>query len=60
MKDKIKEGLFDRIRKGIKQSIQKDLNKKIDAILDSDPDPEVLKQVAKNTAELEKLYDKMV
>lgn len=60
MKDKIKEGLFDRLRKGIRQSIQKDLNKKIDAILDSDPDPEVLKQLAKNTAELDKLYAKAI
>lgn len=60
MKDKIKEGLFDRLRKGIRQSIQKDLNKKLDAILDSDPDPEILKGIAKHTAELEKLYDKAV
>lgn len=60
MKDKIKEGLFDRIRKGIRQSIQKDLNKKIDAILDRDPDPETLKRIAKHTSEIEKLYDKVL
>ena len=58
MKDKIKEGFFDRLRKGIRQSIQKDLNKKIDAILDRDPDPEVIKKIAKATAEIEKLHDK--
>lgn len=56
MKDKIKEGLFDRLRKGIRQSIQKDLNKKIDKILDSDPEPEVVKQIAQATARLDKLY----
>ena len=60
MKDKIKEGLFDRIRKGIRQSIQKDLNKKVDAILDSDPEPEVLKQLAQTTAKLDKLYAKAI
>lgn len=60
MKDKIKEGLFDRIRKGIRQSIQKDLNKKLDAILDRDPDPETLKRIAKHTSEIEKLYDKVL
>ena len=60
MKDKIKEGLFDRLRRGIRQSIQKDLNKKIDDILDSDPDPETLKRIAKHTSEIEKLYDKVL
>ena len=60
MKDKIKEGLFDRIRKGIRQSIKKDLNKKLDAILDKDPDPETLKDIAAATARIEKLYDKIL
>ena len=58
MKKSIKEGLFDKIRTAIKATFDDNLNKKIEKILDTDDTPpEIIKRIAKNTAEIKKAVD---